>query len=135
MKKFLILAVPAAALMLIMAPAHADHWRGGDRFVFSFGCCGYPYPAYYPYYYSYYYPSYPAYYMAPPPVVYTVPPPSPVIYATPSSAAPVVAADQTSPTFIDSAGRTCRQYQATTPGGAPFGTACLMPDGTWRVVQ
>jgi len=93
------------------------------------GYYGAPYPAYY----------YP-YYVAPPPVVYAVPPAPPVIYASPVAVAPmtvpapVVAANQTSPTFIDSYGRTCRHYEATSPGGAPYGTACLQPDGSWRTV-
>ncbi len=89
------------------------------------GCCygGYGYPYYYPPYY-------------PPPVVYAAPPayyaPAPVAvtYAVP----PSVQANQTSPTFVDSLGRTCRQFQATSFGPAT-GTACQMSDGTWRVMQ
>ena len=104
---------------------------------FGGGCC---YGGYYPYapYPAYYYP----YAVAPPPVVYAVPPPSPIIYsappayyvAPPASAAPPVAANPTSPTYIDAQGRTCRQFQSTS-GGQPFGTACLQPDGSWRAVQ
>lgn len=69
----------------------------------------------------------------PPPPVYA---PSPrVVYVEP----PPVQAIPTSPPFTDGAGRYCREYQTTvTVGGAAqpgFGTACLMPDGQWRIVR
>jgi hypothetical protein len=123
----------ALGLIAAATPAMAYHGYGGV--VYSGPCCGY-----YPYYPSYY-PGY--YYVAPPPVVYTVPPP-PVVYAAPAPVAvvpsgpPPVAADQTSPTFTDGLGRTCRHFETTTaaPGQPPAtGTACLQPDGSWRTVN
>ena len=104
------------------------------------GCCGYypgwGYPAYYysPYYYPYYAPA-PVVYAAPPPMVYAPAPAPFVSYAAPAPmGAPPLAANQTSPTFVDNLGRTCRQFQSTS-GGQAFGTACLQPDGSWRAVQ
>jgi len=103
------------------------------------------------YYGPYWYPRryiYPPYY--PPRVVYAPPPeivfaPPPVIYTRPAvvySAPPVQAsipANQISPTFTDSLGRACREYETSaTVGGETrniYGTACLQPDGAWRVVD
>jgi hypothetical protein len=76
------------------------------------------YPGYYPGYYA------PGYYYPPTPVAYG--PPPPVYYAAP----PAALANQTSPTFVDGYGRTCRNFQSATNTG----TACLQPDGTWRTV-
>lgn len=119
------LAVLTGLLALVaLAPGQAN-----ARVFVGVGVGGYYRPHYayaYPPYYPYYGP--PVVY-APPPVVYA-PPPAVVTYAAP----PVVAADQTSPTFLDSEGRTCRQFQATSAGGPPVGTACMMTDGSWRVV-
>jgi hypothetical protein len=132
MKKFAAGFLALALVLAATAPAHAA------RVFVGVGGYGYPYPAYgyYPGYYPY------PYYVAPPPVVYAVPPPpptmiapAPVTYAVAPTplGAPVVAANQTSPTFIDSLGRTCRHFQSTS-GGAAYGTACLQPDGSWRSV-
>ena len=121
MKKRMLVAV-AFLFALGMAHPPVAEARGGTHvgIYANFGCC---YGGYYPYApYPYYAPYYEPYYVAPPPVVYAVPPPSPV------------AANQTSPTFIDAQGRTCRQFQSTS-GGQAFGTACLQPDGSWRAVQ
>jgi hypothetical protein len=71
---------------------------------------------------------------APPPVVYAPPPvayaPPPVVY-TP---APTAYTPAPAP-----ANQTCREYQSTIQvNGQPqpsYGTACLQPDGTWRIVQ
>lgn len=83
-------------------------------------------------YFNFSYPWYPHryYYVAPPPVVYA----APTYYAPPPVYYPpaAVTANQISPTFVDGYGRTCRQFEST-PNGAT-GTACLQPDGTWRVV-
>jgi hypothetical protein len=114
-----------------------------------------PYPGYYrgyyPGYYSSYYSSYyygppavymppPVVYAAPPPVAYVAPPPPAYVAPAPSyvtSSGAAVTANQTSPTFKDSQGRTCRTFQSTPGGdaGPPTGTACLMSDGTWHVTQ
>ena len=85
-------------------------------------------PAYRPYYRPYYPP--PPVVYAPPPVVYA-PAPAPAVYA------PQVAAVPTRD-FRDDEGRYCREYQRTAviDGREPqiYGTACLMPDGAWRIV-
>ena len=64
---------------------------------------------------------------APPPVVYA---PPPVVYAP----APAPAAYAPAP-----ASQNCREYQSTIQvNGQPQqsnGTACLQPDGTWRIVR
>lgn len=61
----------------------------------------------------------PPVYYAPPPVYYV---PPPVVYAPPPPPP-----------------ETCQEYQTTaTIGGTPHqvvGTACLQPDGTWRMTQ
>lgn len=134
-------AIVAAAL-LAPAPAKADS--------FSFGYSsgdyrrGYYGPRHYyrppPRYYSSY--SY-NYYSPPPPVVYA---PPPVVYAPPVyvappvyAAPPMMSAAPASPVYVAPNGQYCREYQGgVTVGGAPqrgYGTACLMPDGAWRVVN
>ncbi len=72
----------------------------------------------------------------PPPVTYYTPPP-PVMYAP--SPYGQLSAVPASPVFQTSNGQYCREYQAgLTVNGAvqpSYGTACLMPDGAWRVVN
>jgi len=95
------------------------HYHGGFGFGFGFydpyAYYGYPYP------YAYGDPGY-AY---PPPAVYAPP--------------PAIAADPASNTYTAANGQTCRQYVTTRViNGGPqqvYGTACLQPDGTWRVVN
>jgi hypothetical protein len=74
----------------------------------------------------------PAYYVPPPPVVYAPPPPA--YYAPPAAAPAYYAPPATAP-----AGQHCREYQSTAViNGQPeqtVGTACLQPDGTWRIVR
>ncbi len=73
-------------------------------------------------------------FFGPPPVVYAPPPvvyaPPPVVYAP----APAPAAYAPAP-----ASQTCREFQSTIQvNGQPqqsYGTACLQPDGTWRIVR
>ena len=71
--------------------------------------------------------------VAPPPVVYHAPPP--VVYSAP----PVISAVPSSPVYQAANGQYCREYQGTvTVNGRSqpsYGTACLMPDGSWRVVN
>jgi hypothetical protein len=74
-----------------------------------------------------------SYYHYPPPVYYV---PAPRVIYVPAAAA--LAAIPTPPhRTVD--GRYCREYQATvTVDGMPqprSGTACLQPDGSWRVVN
>jgi len=144
--KLLLAALALMAVPFSAAPAFAD-WHGGDRVNVSvgFGCCYgrpyypyYGYPAYYPYSYPYYYAPPPTVvYAQPAPVVYATPSPAPVAYTT--APAPTMSANQASPTFTDNSGRTCREYQSTAvidgSSQPTYGTACLQPDGTWRVVQ
>jgi hypothetical protein len=72
---------------------------------------------------------------APPPAYYAPPPPPPVVYAPPPPAyyAPPTAAPAAA------SGQQCREYQSTAMiNGQPqqtVGTACLQPDGTWRIVR
>lgn len=74
----------------------------------------------------------PAYYYYPPPRVVYVPPP--VVYGPPP-----IAAAPASPVYQTPSGQYCREYQTSVMvGGRPqpsYGTACLQPDGVWRVVN
>ena len=137
LKRALGPVLAAALLAAFVTPAMAGGgWHGGhshNSFNLSLGFGFYqPYPAYRPYYYPYYYP-YPVY--APPPVVYAPPPvhSAPAVYA-----APTVAAVPTRD-YRDNTGRYCREYQRTAIIGGReqpvYGTACLMPDGAWRIVN
>jgi len=102
---------------------------------------GYGYPAYYHPWGWGPYPYYSAYYYGPPAYAYDYPYPPPAYVApvaTPVEPipAPPLAANQTSPTFIDHFGRTCRHFDSTASDGGPItGKACLQPDGTWRAVN
>lgn len=134
MKKTLALAFLALSVFAFAAPARADvdisfvsidHDR--DR-----GWHRDPHPWHRPpppYFYRR-----PVFYNPPP--VYVVPPPRVVVYSQPTT---TLVAAPSSPTYIDQFGRTCREYQSTgaVAGGygALYGTACLQPDGTWRIVQ
>ncbi len=139
-KKFIPLAALAIAVFSA-SPAFAyggyrGGWHGGyggPRGSLAFGFGGYA--PYYPGYYAPAYYPYPAYYAPPPTVVYA-PQPAPVVYSQP---APPMSANQTSPTYTDSNGQTCREYQSTAlidgHHQSTYGTACLQPDGTWRVMN
>ncbi|WP_428247624.1 hypothetical protein [Ferrovibrio sp.] len=74
----------------------------------------------------------------PPPVRYYAPPP-PVVYAPAPYGGPNISAVPASPVYQAQNGQYCREYQATVVvAGVPqasYGTACLMPDGAWRVVN
>jgi hypothetical protein len=115
-----VLAVGAAlAGMAAMPQAEA---RGFVRFAFG-GPVG---PAYVV-------PPPPAYYY-PPPAYYYYPYPPPVAYAPPGAyPPPPAAAGAVAPQ------QTCREYQGSvTVGGQTqpsYGTACLQPDGSWRIVR
>lgn len=79
---------------------------------------------------------------APPPtVLYTPAPPVPVapVVVTPFPVAPVYAAPvYAAPGYTGPAGPVCREYQGTAViGGVQrpvIGTACLQPDGSWRMM-
>lgn len=78
-----------------------------------------------------------SHYPPPPRVVYVTPPSPPVVYGY--AAPPPLAAVPTSPVHRAANGRYCREYQADIRvDGVPqpsYGTACLQPDGSWRVAN
>jgi hypothetical protein len=113
-------ALWSAGLLLVaagLALPSAAQARGFVSFGFGVPLAGPP---------AYYYPP-PAYY-APPAYYYPPPAPAPAYAAPPYQAG----GEQTQ-------GQTCREYQSTTTiDGRPqatYGTACLQPDGTWRIVN
>lgn len=73
----------------------------------------------------------------PPPVRYYAPPP--VVYAPAPYGGGQISAVPASPVFQTQNGQYCREYRsAVTLNGVPqasYGTACLMPDGNWRVAN
>ncbi len=75
---------------------------------------------------------YPVYPYPPPAVIYAPPYPSPYPPAEGILAAPA------GPVYQDQWGRTCREYQSDVVVGGvkrpAYGTACLQPDGTWKIV-
>ena len=134
-KNFLVLFVALVALMPLKASAY---YHGGYGYHGGGYCCGprigiglnfyepiYA-PAYPPVYGGYAYPA--PYYAPPPTVVYANPAP---VYAVPSQAyadpAPVASNQQ------------CREYRGPIVVGGKtrqgYGTACLQPDGSWRMSQ
>jgi hypothetical protein len=108
-------ALCAGGAMLALAPA------AQARVVVGLGI-GVPGPVYYA-------PPPPVYY-APPPVVYAPPPAPAYLTPPPPAAAPTAAAGPVGE---------CREYQTQTMiDGQPQvsrGTACLQPDGTWRLMN
>jgi hypothetical protein len=126
LKRIVGLVLPIALLVAFAAPAAAGRSHNSFSLALGFGFYQ-PYPAYAPYY-PYYYPYYA------PPVVYAPPP----VYAAPVYAAPTIRAVPTRD-FRDSSGQYCREYQRTAIIGGQqqpvYGTACLMPDGAWRIVS
>jgi hypothetical protein len=125
-------------LSLAAPPAAADSfffgYSSGYRHHRHYGHHHYPHYWRPRYHYGYYYYPPPPVVYAPPPVVYA---PPPVVYAP--APLPPLAAVPTSPVYRASNGQYCREYQATVRvDGVPqpsHGTACLQPDGTWRVVN
>ncbi len=79
----------------------------------------------------------------PAPRIYWPAPPSRVVVLPPRTiyvpSSPVLQAVPASPVFRGTDGRYCREYQTTVTiagtGQPGYGTACLEPDGTWRVVN
>jgi hypothetical protein len=121
-------AAGIAAVLAIGAVAAAPQPAEARVVVgIGFGMPLYP-PAYYP-------PPY--YYYPPPPVVYA--PPPPVVYAPPPQAEPSVAVNPASGPYTAPNGQTCREYQSTAIVDGvqqpTHGTACLQPDGSWRIVN
>ncbi len=127
---FTALATLAAGLGFTSGPAAADSfyfgYSSGHRHHHHHRYPSYRY-GYYHYPPPYYYPPAPVYYASPPPVVYV------------PAAPPPLAAVPASPPYRAANGQYCLEYQATvTVNGVPqpsYGTACLQPDGAWRVVN
>lgn len=138
--RFIVAAVAAAGLAAVFgmpAPAAAHGWHDGPWYYGPWHPAPW-HPA--PYYHRprtalYFGFGGPIYREPPPVVVYRYAPPPTVIYTEPAP----VTVSPASPVFTDGQGRTCREYQTTVSvGGAvqpAFGTACLQPDGSWRVVR
>lgn len=147
-KSRMLAGLGLAAALFVSIPAFADHVSIGvgigDGGYGRGGYGGYRHGYYDHGYYGYpaYYPDYPGYYPyygAPPTVVYA---PAPQVVYAPAPvavAAPVVNANPASPTYTNSNGQTCREYQSSSNISGTMqqtnGTACLQPDGSWRVVQ
>lgn len=128
-------AVALGAFALPAAPAKAD------SFGFSYSSGGY-----YPRHYHGPYHRYPAryVYVAPPPVYYAPPPrvvyvnPAPV-YVPPPPLVVYQAPPQVLPGGPLASNQQCREYQSTAVVNGQavpsYGTACLQPDGSWRIVR
>ena len=128
---------PAAADSFSFSYSTGRHYHG--RPYYGHRHYGPPRHAYYygPRYYG------PRYYYPPPAVYYYYPhyvpvAPPPVVYV-PVPRGPAVAAQPASPVYQTPQGQYCREYQGTLNiGGTPqpsHGTACLQPDGTWRLMN
>jgi len=118
------LVLAAGAIVATTQPADA-------RVFFSVGI-GFPIVPVYPPY-PYYYP--PAYYYPPPAYYY----PPPVVYAPPPQAQAPVAVNPVGDAYTAPNGQTCREYQSTVVVNGQqqpsYGTACLQPDGSWRITN
>jgi hypothetical protein len=106
-----ILSLMVFGLFIVMS-AHADTGMAGPPSLFSDEA--------------------PSYYTSPSTPNYVAPPaPKPVMPGVQAAAQP--------PIYQDTSGSTCRQYSQhlRTAGGIQesYGTACLQPDGSWRVVK
>ncbi len=139
----LALAAVTAISPWAAAPAQADSFffgvSGGDRYRHHrhgpWHHHGYHRHSYWSGYHGFYRPPV---IVAPPPVVYRAAPP--VVYSAPVySAPPVVSAVPSSPVYQAPNGQYCREYQGTVVINGrtqpSYGTACLMPDGSWRVAN
>ncbi|XKH37697.1 hypothetical protein ACIU1J_20345 [Azospirillum doebereinerae] len=132
-RRGLALGALAVAAMALAIPGSAAAARGSVSFGIGVGPI---FPSY-----GYYEPH--RHYGPPPVVMYAPPPPPVVVYGQPPAVVyappPSVAADPTGPVYRSANGQQCREYQSTILiGGRPqpsFGTACLMADGTWRIVN
>jgi len=140
------MAVALAAGAAMLAPPAAR----ADSFSFSYGSGWHrspwygPPPRHYHYrdaYWDRYYWGPPAYrphvvIIEPPPVRYYTPPP-PVVYAPYGGGQ--ISAVPVSPVYQTGQGQYCREYQAEVIVNGQrqpsYGTACLGPDGAWRVVN
>lgn len=119
MKMRMFAAIAAFSLLLQAIPAQAD--PHGPRHGPGSAGWGAPWPPHRPF------PPHEVFVVYPPP-----PPPMVVVQSVPLSVNPVSAP------YLDGQGRTCREYQTMVSVGGvsrpAYGTACLMADGTWRIV-
>lgn len=135
-----LMALSAVAVISAPAPAHAD------SFAFGYSSGHYPRHYHHPRHYHrhrgydarYVYVAPPPVYYYPPPRVVYAPAPPPVYYAPPPAV--VYQQPQTLPGGpLQAAQNHCREYQSTTIVNnqqvQSFGTACLQPDGSWRIVR
>src|SRR5581483_6364449 len=80
----------------------------------------------------------PVYY--PPPAYYAPPPPPPAYYTPPpASGGPAPGYTAPPPAAPSASTQNCREYTSTTSIGGQnqpvHGTACLQPDGTWKIMN
>lgn len=121
--------VALASLIVVPTPAEA---RGGIGVTVYGG-----YGGYYGHPHYYYRPRY--HYFPPPYYYYPPPPPPPVVYVPVPAPAPQPAPTAAPPPVPTASQTNCREYETTmTIDGRPqkvTGTACLQPDGTWRIIR
>ncbi len=118
-------------------PASADVFIGA-----RYGGWGWHHHPYYPRRHFFFGPRIviwgPPVYYGPPPLIYG-PPVGPPVYAPGYGTVQPMAVNPASAPFRASTGLTCREFQTTiTVGGQlqnAYGTACLQPDGQWKVVD
>ena len=136
-------ALALGAVLLPAAPAKADSFAFGYSSGYNGG-----YPRHYhdrgPYRghgyrtgFVYVAPP-PVYYAPPPRVLYVNPPPPVVYYPAPTAAYQTPQTLPGGPLASDQS-QQCREYQSTAVVNGQrvpsYGTACLQPDGSWRIVR
>jgi len=122
---FAVIAVPAApAEARVFVGFSSRHWHHPHRWHYRF--IGPPVLFF----------GAPLYYPPPPPPVYVVP--APVYVPGPVSSEPL-RVNPAGPPYRATNGLTCREYQTKVIVGGvardAYGTACLQPDGQWRIVD
>lgn len=143
MRRFFVAATAFAMTAIGLAADLATPAQAGTSIIIEEGWGGgwHHHPHYRPYY-AYGAPVYvppPVYYVAPPPPPVVVAPPPAVVYQAPPPPPMVVDATPVAPAYTTPQGQTCREYQTTVRIGnmmqPSYGTACLQPDGSWRIVK
>jgi hypothetical protein len=125
------LVIAGAALFGTAAPTLAD------SFYFRYGHAPPRWEHFHPRRHHYYAWGPPVVFVPPPAVVYGAPPPPPVVYA-PAPGAPLSVTPTGQP-YRTGDGRYCREYQSSAMVNGrlrpSYGMACLMPDGTWHIMN